>query len=375
MRRTIAWCVMSWGLLLVGTAAGDVGRDAGASQPGAGARVEPSRTAVLEIGSPAPALSIKTWVRGEAVEKFEPGKVYVVEFWATWCQPCRRAVPHLSALQTRHADAGLRVIGVSSQEHAGVADLERFAARMAERVTYTLAWDDQGRSDRAWMSASGSRGIPTAFVIDQQGRIAWIGHPRGGLDRVVERVLAGTWDLDAAAAEQRRRRDVQSRTAAMSRGYADATRAGDHLGALRIVEQMIALDPEINAEWMVAKYQLLAVSLKETQKAGAFGAELVDGPLKDNAEALVNLSLAILDDPGNEARDIALALRAAERASVVTNGEDALVLSVLARAQLGAGQNGAAVKTQERAVDLSPPGAERDEQRRRLEEIRKRAGG
>lgn len=372
MRWTMAWWAMSAVVLLAGAAAGDDGTGERAGQPGGGAAAP--RGPSLGIGSRAPGLTIKAWVRGDAVEEFEAGKVYVVEFWATWCQPCRRAVPHLSALQTRHAGAGLRVIGVSSQEHAGVSDLERFAVRMGERVTYSLAWDDSGRTDRAWMAASGSRGIPTAFVVDQQGRIAWIGHPRGGLDGVVERVLAGTWDLDAAGAELRRRREVQSQTAGMSRGYADAQRAGDHLGALRIVEQMIALDPEINAEWMVARYQLLAVNLKEAQKAGVYGGELVEGALKDNAEALVNLSLAILEDPGNEARDTALALRAAERANAVTGGEDALVLSVLARAQLAAGEKAAAVKTQERAVDLSPPGPEKDEQRRRLEDVRRRAG-
>lgn len=371
MRWMMGWLVVSVVLSAAGAAAGDDGLGDRAGQPGGAASAHGGG---LEIGSRAPGLNIKTWVRGEAVEKFEAGKVYVVEFWATWCQPCRRAVPHLSALQTRHADAGLRVIGVSSQEHAGVSDLERFAARMAERVTYTLAWDDQGRSDRAWMSASGSRGIPMAFVVDQQGRIAWIGHPRGGLDGVVERVLAGTWDLDAAAAELRRRREVQSQTAGLSRGFADAQRAGDHLGALRIVEQMIALDPALNGEWAVAKFQVLAANLKETPKANAYAAEAIEGVLKDNTDGLANLALAILEEPGIESRDTAVALRAAARASELAGGEDALLLGVLARAQLAAGEKGAAVKTQERAVELAPPGPERDEQRRRLEDIRKRAG-
>ena len=52
----------------------------------------------LSVGDPAPGLDIDMWVKGEEVS-IESGKVYVIDFWATWCVPCRRSIPHLSELQ------------------------------------------------------------------------------------------------------------------------------------------------------------------------------------------------------------------------------------------------------------------------------------
>ena len=66
----------------------------------------------LEVGSKAPALSINKWVKGNTVVGFEPGKVYVVEFWATWCAPCRRAIPHLTDLQKDLGPKGVTIVGI-----------------------------------------------------------------------------------------------------------------------------------------------------------------------------------------------------------------------------------------------------------------------
>ena len=58
----------------------------------------------LFIGSKAPELQIAKYVKGDSVEQFQDGKVYVVEFWATWCGPCIAAFPHLSELQAEHQE-------------------------------------------------------------------------------------------------------------------------------------------------------------------------------------------------------------------------------------------------------------------------------
>src|SRR5581483_10904200 len=67
----------------------------------------------LKVGDPAPALNVTRWLQGDAVRTFEPGKVYVVHFWAPWCPNCVSFMPHLAELQARYKDQGLTVIGVS----------------------------------------------------------------------------------------------------------------------------------------------------------------------------------------------------------------------------------------------------------------------
>ncbi|MEM1422742.1 MAG: TlpA disulfide reductase family protein, partial [Planctomycetota bacterium] len=69
----------------------------------------------LTVGDPAPALTVGQWLKGEPVDAFENGHVYVVEFWATWCGPCIAGMPHLSEVQKEYGDR-VTVIGVNIWE-------------------------------------------------------------------------------------------------------------------------------------------------------------------------------------------------------------------------------------------------------------------
>ncbi len=127
----------------------------------------------LRIGDPAPALTVGDWIKGEPVEALEKGRVHVVEFWATWCAPCRTSVPHLTRLQGKHPDAVFIGVAVSDK----TARVKAFVEKMGDTMDYRVAVEDGHRTSTAWMQAAGIGGIPAVFVVDKAGRIAWIGHP------------------------------------------------------------------------------------------------------------------------------------------------------------------------------------------------------
>jgi len=157
----------------------------------------------LKVGDPAPKLVPGKWVQGEPVKEFEKGKAYIVEFWATWCPPCRASIPHLNETYNKFKDKGLVVIGQDCWERDD-ALVEPFIKKMGEKMTYRVALDDKtddkkGRMAKTWMEAAGRDGIPSAFLVDTKGIVAWIGHPMSLKEEVIEAVLAGTYDINKAA--------------------------------------------------------------------------------------------------------------------------------------------------------------------------------
>ncbi len=162
----------------------------------------------LKVGDPAPKLQTGKWVQGEPVKEFQPGKAYLVEFWATWCPPCRASIPHLNELHKKFRDKGLVVIGQNCWERDD-ALVAPFVKKMGDKMTYRVALDDKTSKSRGWMAANwmdaaGKTGIPGAFLVDTRGVIAWIGHPMALKEEVIEQVLAGKLDAHKAAEGSRK---------------------------------------------------------------------------------------------------------------------------------------------------------------------------
>ncbi|HNY80230.1 MAG: TlpA disulfide reductase family protein [Sedimentisphaerales bacterium] len=141
-----------------------------------------------KLGDAAYPLTGLTWVKGSPVT-ISPGKVYVVEFWATWCQPCRKSIPHLTELAKKYADRVV-FVGVSNED---VATVKPFVADQGDQMAYNVAVDTAGKVINGYMAAFGQGGIPTAFIVDAAGKVVWLGHPMDNLDEVLDKVLAGTY--------------------------------------------------------------------------------------------------------------------------------------------------------------------------------------
>jgi thiol-disulfide isomerase/thioredoxin len=149
----------------------------------------------LKVGDPAPKLKTGKWVQGEPVKEIAKGKAYIVEFWATWCPPCRASIPHLNETYNKFKDKGLIVIGQDCWEKDETL-VEPFVKKMGDKMTYRVALDDKasskkGQMAKTWMEAAGRDGIPSAFLVNTKGVITWIGHPMELKEEAIEDALAG----------------------------------------------------------------------------------------------------------------------------------------------------------------------------------------
>jgi thiol-disulfide isomerase/thioredoxin len=148
----------------------------------------------LGPGKAAPKLEIKDWIKGDKFTEFEAGKVYVVEFWATWCGPCKTSIPHLTELAKANPD--VKFLGVSIWEDNDGSNIANFVKEMGDKMDYNVAYsgNKEGMS-KSWMEAAGQNGIPSAFIIKDK-TVQWIGHPMS-MEEPLKEIKAGTFDLKA----------------------------------------------------------------------------------------------------------------------------------------------------------------------------------
>ncbi|MGE3109543.1 MAG: redoxin family protein [Phycisphaerales bacterium] len=326
-------------------------KEPAAKQPAA--KTEPS----LKVGDKAPALSVEKWVKGEPITGFEKGKVYVVEFWATWCGPCIAQFPHLSELQSEYKDKGLTIIGTNIWEDAHgmppysdetLANVKDFVKEQGPRMEYHVAYDGGTKAmDKNWMKAAGRNGIPSAFVVDQNGVVVYADHPMF-LDVVIDDVLAGKWDPKTGSEKVKKLQDDYMSLFRKSRT--------DAKGALADWEKFEKDYPKFAAHQSDMKLRLL-MSAGEWDEAYKVMGKQVDAAIKAKDSAQLNaLAWGIVDPEAKvEKRDVDLAMRAAKEAVQLTNEKDGAILDTLARCYWLKGDKAKAIETQKKAVAVATP--------------------
>src|ERR1022692_468112 len=174
----------------------------------------------LVRGDRAPSIKIMKWLSGTGIKEFEKGHVYVIEFGGVDCAPCRMSIPHLSELSKRYKDVATIISvfvyenGTQHLDTIGTAYVQRvakFVRKMGNQISYTVGIDDPKQfMANAWLKAFGLDGIPQAFVIDQNGIIAWEGHPLD-LDGILYNLVNKTFDFNTAVLEQYKKDSIIKR--------------------------------------------------------------------------------------------------------------------------------------------------------------------
>lgn len=253
----------------------------------------------LKIGSKAPELKPETWVQGQ-FQGFEKGQVYVVEFWGTWCGPCLQTLPHMVELKKEYSGR-VNFVGVSAMSDT-VADVQEFLNKFEPKIEYPTGVDTTDATWEAWLTASGAKGIPTAFVVDRDGTIAFIGYPTEldskDLGNPLDQISAGTWRVSAdfkKYEEHFTKEQVLSDGIAKAYdGYDEAKKNQDWAAALAAIEGGIALGQTDNLnDLLLQKADLLISHLGRKEE----GYAMLPALIKENWGNVQGLGAILKLDP------------------------------------------------------------------------------
>lgn len=307
------------------------------------------QTRQLSVGDQAPGLDIEKWVKGSETT-LTSGNVYVVEFWATWCAPCKKSIPHLTEVQKEYGDQGLTIIGVAGSDK-DAATVEKFVRAQGPKMDYTVAVDREESTKRAWLEAAGKNGIPCAFIVDRKGKLAFIGNPlpeaNEGFDNAIKQVMSGRYNPKLA--KQAAPMLDQARQARKMRNWRLASKEFD---------DVLALDPAVFANVGLEKFEMLLVDMDDRGQAYDYARNTLMGKqFASDVGALQMLASKIATDPviDQPKRDMDLALDAAEAARRMAGENDAKALSLVAMVRFNRGEVEKAIDLQKQAYFNASP--------------------
>jgi thiol-disulfide isomerase/thioredoxin len=293
-----------------------------------------ARTATaLDVGDKAPAINIKTWVSNTPVTpEMTKGKILVVEFLATWHGPAKAVIPHFNKLQAKYQDKQVILVGVTREEEAKVQE-----ALKTTPMTYHVGIDNKERTHGAYLK--NVPGLPYAVVADAEGKVAWQGHPLQGMDRAVEQLLAGTFDMARA-------KKLAADHATIRKAFQERDIEKLHTACDKTIQDV----PDDAQAYRVKRSFLLRQGKQDEaeQVLAAMAAACAQDP-----EVLADVAGELATRDQLDKRDLPRALALAQKAVELTKNEDGELLAILARIHYELGHLKLAISLTEKAAGLA----------------------
>ena len=308
----------------------------------------------LRIGDPVPEIKYSKWIKGEPVQNFSGDQLYVLEFWATWCGPCKAVMPHLTELQKEYKGKasfiGVNVWESKSEEgkpyDSNLPAIEKFVEGNKANMGYAVMADDnEEHMGNNWMKAAGQNGIPSTFII-KNNQIIWIGHP-SKLDSTLPKIIDGSYNMQAYKAsfdEKLEKSTAQSaKIKAAIQPVQDALKAKEYQKALDLMEQAKKDAPMLATSLDIMKFNTLLKNVS-VEKAIEYG--------KEWQKDFKNAPVYILDGvTGTDSLDKSVYLWAANNYEKLELESNPIVLHLLASCYGKGADYKNAVKAEEKAVE------------------------
>lgn len=274
---------------------------------------EDSIKALPESGLP------QTWLQGVPVEHWEKDKVYIFEFWATWCGPCLAAIPHMNGIHKQIVQENLpaQLIGINIRDRLKPEQLKEFLAQRNTPPTYSIAVDTDKRTDEHWLKPLKLIGIPFAVAV-RNGDIIWSGHPV----RLSAELVRGMTHPDFSKF-QKTRDDIRRNTEEAKKRANEIARlfsAGEDEKAENALNELLE-DPNAPAAQKISALETpcyCALKAENFRKMNAALRRLAETfPQNFRTQIQVVNFISTTDDVPAEERDLALAIECLNRADAL----------------------------------------------------------
>lgn len=227
---------------------------------------------ILGIGDKAPPIKDVTWLKGDPVNSFEKGHIYIIEFGYIGCPGCNISIPHMSEITEKYKDQAT-LISVFYNEKQSL--MPKFLESMGNAIKYSVVIDDEEKKTMqgSWLKPAGINYAPAAFIVNQEGVIVWIGTPQkgGGIDKALEEILEGRLPEKG--------RLIKELNHAYSLAARYAQKAGDLKRAIVILDHAITINPKYSPFYTIKLDYLLRYNKEEGY---TYAQELSEGRFKND---------------------------------------------------------------------------------------------